>query len=1080
MAGTGSRLFVSQSWEALEQKLLAQILAAKSPDPLKPVPVLLGSSLLAQYLERRLYPSLNQAGCGINVEFILFPELVDKLYYADPVPEYRPEAGHWLRFILVRDELRRLGRDNYFGSLKDSPGLAEAMVEEHRDLKDGLVSGDNFTRLKKLAGEKVYPKLGALFGLLEQLDQRLAGYEGRWDRFEIAGQKADRFQQAFATDQLLVYGFYDYTALQRRLIRSLAGQVSLGLFMLRPEGQDDFFCEYQRPVYEDFYQKELGLAPETLAAAAPDSDLGRFKQSLLTGRKSELKADGSLSIVFAPGVEREAVEVCREVMRLVRSRGLKFDEIGVLARDFERYRRPLLDAFEQFQIPCHVVSGRPLSEFGPVKALVRLLRIADPDEDYSRESVVKFLHSRFLRKEIFGPAGGEPAALMDLAGREAGVIKGRDDWRQKPAEYLEALKRSLALAESRAVSGREDEEECARKVELVRAKIKAAETLIEISGALIDELASLQKCAGFSALSEKTGELAGRYLDLDAAPADLGEKLADVLGEIAALDRAGVAADLRTFRELLEKALAASAIKTGKFMQGRVCLSELMAARGARFKAVIVPGLSESSFPLKPAESPLIADDDRAEINRQLSGSGYLAEKWRRTQEERLLFYLACDQAGEHLTLTCPWLDLENSRERPASHLLLNAVSKSLGVEVESDHDKLAKLARPGNCLRWVELSEFSPPCEELALGAEDWESMKTETASSPELYAHLLKTPLVSRIVRLAAERWLGSGLGVFTGFPGQDPGYRPGEFSILSGKVSAAGIKDYLGCPFVYFMKRILAVAPLEEPEKAWGFERLAQGSLVHLALEKLFCAMSSRAQLQDRDQVAKMLREILDRDGDQYLKTEHPSPEPIRKMEIEEIFAYLLRWHEHFLPEPGCKRWQTEKWVEPEAVPLQINPEQKVFLSGKIDRIDFCGERASVIDYKVSKSIESSPLNQVQLPIYLLSVCNMFGIKPENAEAKFVSMVPEKLSAPAEKKITGRKMERHLEGLRTLVRAMAAGIEKGAFAPTARGCDYCDYARGCYATTTAFKKKSVNPLISEILRLEDEVRFEDNDDG
>jgi len=751
----------------------------------------------------------------------------------------------------------------------------------------------------------------------------------------------------------------------------------------------------------------------------------------------------------------------------------------------------LEDAFELFQIPFHVVSGRPLSDLSPIRGLIRLLTIAHGNEDYSRRSVIKFLASRPLKREIFGENSRKLSALFDLVSREAAIIKGREDWEKRPREYLEALKAGLESEKTRWRSEEEDEEKVQKRIEWIRKKIRATEKLSELSSDLIRALESLKKCRSFKALAEQTGKLAEKYINLetdeisgrpeeDESRMGLKAKLEEALSEMAELDSAKIPADFQTFCELLLKKLSASSVRIGKFRQGAVCLSELMAARGARFKAVVLPGLCESSFPLKLSESPLLADDDREEINREIKPAGFLAEKWRRLQEERLLFYLACDQAGGHLCLTCSWLDLGNNRDKTASYFLLNALSRFMGTEIDSDNEKVRKLAEENKSwMRWVELSDFAPAKKELALNPEEWEAMKIEAAQSAQEYRHLLKTPWMPRLAALASERWLGDDLGVFTGVPGTDAAYEIGDFSIISRKVSASSIKDYLGCPFVYFLKRILAVEEMEEPEKNWGFERLAQGNVVHIALEKLFKTVKNEKELKNTEAFKKSLRQILGQDGDQYLKTDYHSPENLRKLELDEIYAYLVRWHKYLLPEPGSQKWEAEKWIDSKVVSLELDKNQKVFLSGKIDRIDFAGDKACVCDYKVSKSIDSSPLNQVQLPIYLLSVRNMFGIAPEKVTAKFIIMVPEKLAVPEQRKITGKKMEQHLESLRKLVKAMVAGIEKGVFAPTASGCGYCDYGSACYAAASAYGRKKNNPMVREMAQLVKETSFKEEND-
>ena len=255
------------------------------------------------------------------------------------------------------------------------------------------------------------------------------------------------------------------------------------------------------------------------------------------------------------------------------------------------------------------------------------------------------------------------------------------------------------------------------------------------------------------------------------------------------------------------------------------------------------PGVNEASFPLKIGESPLLADDDREVINRGLKQPNRLGPKWRQMQEERLLFALACGQAREFLALTCSWLDLENNRELPPSYLLVDALNRALGGQVEFDW--LRELARTCSWIRSVELSDFAPGREELALGPADFELLRL--SDSPDsAAAHLLKDESIRRLARLAAERWEGEGVGEFTGFLAGN-GFSPGPFSIISQNISVSRLQKFLTCPFLFFLARVLEAEKIEEPERIWDFEKIAQGNVVHEAMDGIFRELKNKKEFQ-----------------------------------------------------------------------------------------------------------------------------------------------------------------------------------------------------------------------------------------
>ena len=372
------------------------------------------------------------------------------------------------------------------------------------------------------------------------------------------------FAAAFRADRLFVYGFYDFTEAQKELLAALAEKAALEIFMFRPE--QDFYFNYARPVFK-FYAEGLQAENQELGPPVGRSDLALFRAALASagdGRERDavnFKADGTLSIALAPGTEREALEVCREIMRLVRKHGLRFDEIGVLVRDFEKSSRPLQEAFELHGIPGHVVSGRPLSDFSPVRALLRLLFCAT--ENYSRASIIRFLTSSAASAGLFGGAREPFAGLMDLVSREALVVAGLDEWKERMGKYLLAQDKNIERVRSYSERSGEEDEEAEKKIELIERKKQAAKKLREIVDKLGRDLEPLAQGASFAAMAGAVRKLAQECMNFGPANpdsddassgAEIKAKLEGVLEEIAALELAGVRADFPTFLELFSGA----------------------------------------------------------------------------------------------------------------------------------------------------------------------------------------------------------------------------------------------------------------------------------------------------------------------------------------------------------------------------------------------------------------------------------------------------------------------------------------------------------------------------------------------
>jgi hypothetical protein len=103
---------------------------------------------------------------------------------------------------------------------------------------------------------------------------------------------------------------------------------------------------------------------------------------------------------------------------------------------------------------------------------------------------------------------------------------------------------------------------------------------------------------------------------------------------------------------------------------------------------VFVPGLVERAFPAVARPDPLLLDDERDKLSKELRTSRDTQEK------ERILFVRAVRAAGERLVLSWPRFDSSSGRERVPSSFLLQAVEAAMGRRVAAA--ELMRLAEPG------------------------------------------------------------------------------------------------------------------------------------------------------------------------------------------------------------------------------------------------------------------------------------------------------------------------------------------------------------------------------------------------
>ena len=1051
------KLYTAEAWQELEEKLVEEIEQKKQEQALAPVVVLVGSRLLALYLERKVYLALEPKGLGINIHFLIFPDLVERLIYTEPFSLNLSSASQFYKYLLCEKILRE-SDDSYFSSLSQSQGLIQILLSGYRDLKDGLIIGEGYERAKK-AILSSFPErkenLNKIFQLIEKIDQGMEDKKDAWKEFLLASARADRFPQVFKTDQLLIYGFYDYTAIQRKLISSLAKNLHLTLFMVLP--QERFYSDFALKVYQEFYLKKLKANEEKLSAKGISGGLGVFFSSFKEENleKREI-SDDRIRVIFAPGIEREVKEVCREILYLVRERGIKFEEIGILVRDFNTYHSHLEKAFNRYRIPYFLGEKKALVEFPVIQCLQRLLRIIK--EDYSRQSVVSFFTHQAIKSSVFN-SSPELVGLFELVSRDAGIISGVDDWRSLK-EYLKNLKEEIQKL-------KKEEPEREDKISLLENKHQSAEMLFKLTDELLRELEELKQLKTCSQLSQKLKTLAEKYLDFgfvanslrdDFSEGDFKEKFFQlfekILNEISLLDQEGFKANREDFISLVEQGLEQEGVWLGSYSQGRVCLSELMTARGVKFRVLILPGLNEGSFPIHLSESPLLGDDEREIIN-GLFREGFLSLKRNQALEERLLYYLACHQADEYLILSSSWMEISSGKVKPPSYLLIRNLSRILGKELEIEN--LENYLKELSWVKWTKLLELSPREPEQALDSEEWEAI--QLSSSPiEQFSHLKKNPVIERITRMTYERWLEAKPGIYNACFSEVEGYEPGWFSPLQRKLSHSQLKEYFECPFKYFLNRVLGVEPVEAPAWNWEVGKLERGIFFHSLLEKAFKKIKARKEISTAEQWRKLIEEIIQQEDKEEVARELCLFPALVESELDEYILYLYSWYQHLLPEPDYNYWKTEEDFYNKPVKFEVGEGKIVRLTGKIDRLDLKKQgrkfiQGGILDYKVA-SKKNDLINNSQLLIYFLAVENLYGIPRERLKAKFLYIQPEGLSGPEKLEISGDELEDKLEKLKEMLNLMLEGIEKGIFyiIPEPNGyCAYCDYYKKiCFPDT------------------------------
>ena len=1116
--GPNGRLLTGAFHPTLEAALLEHLEERVSSQPLSLTPVIVPTNLLGIRLSRLL---AERTGGHANVRFQTLKDFALSVA-GTPLPDGRSLLPNGADEVALRRLLENgLAEGGYFERIAERPGLTSALLAAIGDLKescydvDGLADAAGSAGLLKKGRDNKFTELIRIWRAYEdRLEQD--GWADTQDAMTAAAVAAERVAQAAGrssgtgsdgetaggsgrgrtapedpergTDDgntlggpLTVYGFYDLNPLQKRLIGACVSASGADVFF--PYVDNESF-HYARPALGWFEQ--LGL--QLVRLQEPDA--------------REVPLPETTRIISAPGGQREVREAVRELTRVLDESGaqdgarsgggpdkdlgegagegtegtpLALQDIGVLMRSSDGYSDQFLEELTRVGATPYVQSPPPLLRTREGRALIKLAEAAR--EDFARVELMEFFNLADLDMAGLGAGDGESSGTEEGAKRRpgqlatgdwnkasmlAGVTSGASRWLERLSGLIDRLERSR---------------EGGRFASTHRHLLEPTRQLMQLVSVLAARLGGIPARARVDLFLE---EIAGAYCAVTRNTPERATVLAAARG-LRALDGIAGEISLSYFLELLRDALDEPDAREERFGRGGPTVLNIMAARGLMFRAVVLPGLVERQFPATHRQDPILLDSERERLNAARGDDPLSRLPIRSTavDEERLLFHLAVNSASDVLLLTFPRLEPSTARPRVPSVFLLRVLETMTGDRY--DYEKLDA----SELVERIPLSRRFPENRRRALTRDEFDGcsvMRALTSGDESEVAYLVgrEGPLPRRL-HMEEVRWSSPYFTEYDGVADSDEsraaiekllGLERGGYLV----VPPTTLEDYARCPFAFFMRHVLDVEQLAEPEEAMSLTPLERGSLYHDVLESFLRRARDEGELPLSAKLLDRLVEEAVRAG----RSEEWSLAAIegaRELELRGLVSSLSLWlayealgdspyiPAHFEARFGGKvrRGDDPELSMEEGLSLEELGIAALRLSGRIDRIDMTpdGARARVIDYKTGKPESKGEKvldrgRRLQLPVYLLATEEMLRRKGaatevDTAEYLYV-MAPGGL-----RKLTFTKEELRAaeEDLGKAIGLIMHGVTAGlffAYPPDANNCRWCDYADACGSTATA----------------------------
>jgi len=1022
-----STLF-SGPWRALEHALALRLQELRRDDPLCPLVVVCGSSAAAVHVRRRVARELAglRADAGpprgglAGVSFTTLHRLAsDALRVAGGGAQSRLSSVEELRLIsgVVADR----GAETYFAPILSAPGLPRALRRTFKDLREAqLLPADLTARVHD-------PGVTGLASLYETYLDRLA-QTGRLDDptlYRRAAQVASGSPEAMTVSWVGLYGLYDLPATQQAFIGAIAGLRYLDAFVPGPE--DASYSAETRAFLS-------GLAGAAVSAAG------------LPGAPH----DGPVpEIVSVENGSAERAEIVRVLFEAVESGArpdggsYRFHEIAVVHAD-PAWRGLLVEDLEREHVPVAARVRRPTPGGRAVTGLLECLAPA-AGIHFERGAVIELaaVRASFLdeaaarssRAPGRSPRRAAEVARWDRLSRDARVVGGADGWRERVAGLVER-------------SGAERD----------RAR---ADALLTFIGSLEALSAAAAPLTSWSQLSDWLGGA----LDGLGVPAD--DPVRSVVHGLRTVDDIEAAVSLDTFAVTVRGLVSERRTVLGSLGRTGVAVVSPEELRGLTVPFVVFGGLVEGLFPPRPAPDPLLADAHRKKLSGETSGRLPTSEL--RGQESDLLFSLTCEAATERVVL----VRARSKDGTGAPQLASRHLAALLRERVRPEEFRLALVDDDGRFgdvhVRRVPAGTIAdaglpgevPGADRRAADAAALSRLAHDRGAQREAVEGYLSAMLgdeaaaCRRLEALRSRR--RSELTPWDGVIG-DEGLRDAVFARL---LSASAVEDYLSCPFVFFVRRVLRADAVEEPEEAFDIAASDLGLLVHRVLQRVFGLVregaDSAAVLAAFDGVAA---------------------EEFASGAAEGITGFPLAWDgkrrqvaadlRRVIADDPC--WRDD--VRPELFEWEFGGEglvpavevagRTLRFRGFVDRIDVDAGRtaARVLDYKTGKGdVQAKAVKDgadIQLPVYRLAAeLLLSGVRELSCGYRFVTRAS---GFRGDVTLTGDSGAVR-EALRSALAPFVAGVEQGLFVRRhdSSRCRWCDLAYACGVTASADAAKT-----------------------
>lgn len=711
---------------------------------------------------------------------------------------------------------------------------------------------------------------------------------------------------------------------------------------------EDPLCLYERPLYRFCDNSAMEFLERNI-----------FRYS----KECYKEKQGAVQVHVARNPREEAMKAAGRVRNLVRTKGYRYRDIGVIVSNMEVYGDDLGQAFDLYEIPVFMDHKRSILLNSFVEYIRSLLNMVK--DNFSYESVF-----RFLRTNLSGFTYGEVDELENyvIALGIRGYKKWQESWIRRP-KYME--EENLEILNHNRVR-------LVEKVDtLVYVLRQRSKTVKDVTMALYEFMVreELQlKLQRQSEAFQEAGELAlaKEYSQVYRILIELFDKFVELLGdEKVTMDE---------YLKLLDAGLEEA--RVGVIPPGidQVVVGDMQRTRLKDMKALIFVGANDTFLPGALIRSGLLTERDRDKF---ATGKIHLSPGGKeKAYEQKFYLYMNLTKPSETLDIYYSKVSADGKSIRP-SYLIQEMQRLFSGLEIE-DEEKQTFSAQ-----------EWTPRLgmQKVIRGFQDGNAMDQEWQ---ELYSWYKRQPQWQYRV----EELMKSGF-----YTRPADGLTKEVAKQLYGEHfqdSITRIERFSACAFAHFLTYGLRL----RERQIYEFQPIDLGNVCHSALE-YYSRKLKEEHLSWTEIEEEKRKEYID-DSVEHAISDYGNSVLYSSARNEYMIERMKRLLTRTI-------WALTKQLKAgDFVPVAY---EMRFENGKIDRVDLCKDKdkvyVKVLDYKTgSKAFDVVALYhglQLQLMVYMDAAVKMTQKHYPDSEVIPAGVFYYRLNDPlVEKKVVGEEEE------------------------------------------------------------------------